>query len=70
MLYQMVKNQVIDNYLTIQKIIVNIEKQGKIDYDEIQKQMRSMYKKLKAAKHNNLVIFNTIVEKLHKAPLQ
>ncbi|WP_330945831.1 ABC-three component system protein, partial [Streptococcus anginosus] len=30
-LYQMVKNQVIDNYLTIQKIIVNLDKQGKID---------------------------------------
>lgn len=69
-LYQIVKNQVIDNYLTIQKIIVNLDKQGKIDYNEIQYQMQSMYKKLKAAKHNNLVIFNTIVEKLHKATLQ
>lgn len=70
MLYQTVKNQVIDNYLTIQKIIINLDKQGKIDYDEIQNQMRSMYKKLKAAKHTNLVIFNTIAEKLHKATLQ
>ncbi|ESU91574.1 hypothetical protein HMPREF1243_1487 [Streptococcus pyogenes GA03747] len=32
--------------------------------------MRLMYKKLKAAKHNNLAIFNTISEKLHKATLQ
>ncbi|HEM9292392.1 TPA: hypothetical protein U3J37_001380 [Streptococcus agalactiae] len=69
-LYQMVKSQVIDNYLTIQKIIVNLDKQGKIDYEEIQYQMRSMYKKLKAGKHNNLAIFNTISEKLHKATLQ
>ncbi|MCB2837205.1 hypothetical protein K3N29_04905 [Streptococcus dysgalactiae subsp. dysgalactiae] len=69
-LYQLVKNQVIDNYLSIQKIIVNLDKQGKIDYEEIQYQMRSMYKKLKAAKHNNLAIFNTISEKLHKATLQ
>ncbi|VHB61245.1 Uncharacterised protein [Streptococcus pyogenes] len=69
-LYQLVKNQVIDNYLTIQKIIVNLDKQGKIDYEEIQYQTRSMYKKLKAAKHNNLAIFNTISEKLHKATLQ
>ncbi|SRX88839.1 Uncharacterised protein [Streptococcus pyogenes] len=35
-LYQLVKNPVIDNYLTIQKIIVNLDKQGKIDYEEIQ----------------------------------
>ena len=69
-LYQMVKSQVIDNYLTIQKIIVNLDKQGKIDYEEIQYQMRSMYKKLKAAKRDNLAIFNTISEKLHKATLQ
>ncbi|MGG6795677.1 UNVERIFIED_CONTAM: hypothetical protein KB582_07625 [Streptococcus canis] len=69
-LYQMVKNQVIDNYLTIQKIIISLDKQGKIDYEEIQYQMRSMYKKLKAAKHDNLAIFNTIVKKLHKATLQ
>ncbi|HFH9735450.1 TPA: ABC-three component system protein [Streptococcus pyogenes] len=69
-LYQLVKNPVIDNYLTIQKIIVNLDKQGKIDYEEIQYQTRSMYKKLKAAKHNNLAIFNTISEKLHKATLQ
>ncbi|KLL33341.1 hypothetical protein VZ99_03265 [Streptococcus agalactiae] len=69
-LYQMVKSQVIDNYLTIQKIIVNLDKQGKIDYEEIQYQMRSMYKKLKAAKHDNLAVFNTISEKIHKATLQ
>ncbi|VGY28627.1 Uncharacterised protein [Streptococcus pyogenes] len=69
-LYQLVKNPVIDSYLTIQKIIVNLDKQGKIDYEEIQYQTRSMYKKLKAAKHNNLAIFNTISEKLHKATLQ
>lgn len=69
-LYQLVKNPVIDNYLTIQKIIVNLDKQGRIDYEEIQYQTRSMYKKLKAAKHNNLAIFNTISEKLHKATLQ
>lgn len=69
-LYKLVKNPVIDNYLTIQKIIVNLDKQGKIDYEEIQYQTRSMYKKLKAAKHNNLAIFNTISEKLHKATLQ
>lgn len=69
-LYQLVKNQVIDNYLTIQKIIINLDKQGRIDYEDIQYQMRSMYKKLKAAKHGNLEIFNTISEKLHKATLQ
>ncbi|WP_369596031.1 ABC-three component system protein, partial [Streptococcus agalactiae] len=61
---------VIDNYLTIQKIIINLDKQGRIDYEDIQYQMRSMYKKLKAAKHGNLEIFNTISEKLHKATLQ
>ncbi|WP_368387271.1 ABC-three component system protein, partial [Streptococcus anginosus] len=32
--------------------------------------MRSMYKKLKASKHDNLAIFNTISEKIHKATLQ
>lgn len=69
-LYNTVKNQVIDNYVTLDKILVSLDKQGKIDYIEIQNQMRSMYKKLKKSNKDSLEIFNTISEKIHHATLQ
>ncbi|MCW6681289.1 hypothetical protein NHG29_00135 [Aerococcaceae bacterium NML160702] len=69
-LYNTVKNQVIDNYVTLDKILVYLDKQGKIDYIEIQSQMRSMYKKLKQSKRDSLEIFNTISDKIHHATLQ
>lgn len=69
-LYNTVKNQVIDNYVTLDKILVSLDKRGKIDYIEIQNQMRSMYKKLKKSNKDSLEIFNTISEKIHHATLQ
>lgn len=69
-LYVTVKNLVIDNYVTLDKIMIYLDKQGKIDYIEIQSQMRSMYKKLKKAKKDSLEIFNTISEKIHHTTLQ
>lgn len=69
-LFLTVKNQVIENYVTVNKIFINLDKQGKIDYEEIQYQMRSMYKTLKKAKKDSTEIFNTISEKIHSATLQ
>lgn len=69
-LFNTVKSQVIDNYVTLDKTLIYLDKLGKIDYIEIQNQMRSMYKKLKKAKKDSLEIFNTISEKIHYATLQ
>lgn len=69
-LYLSVKEKVIENYVTLNKIFIHLDKQGKIDYEEIQSQMRSMYKKLVKAKKDSLEIFNTISEKIHSATLQ
>lgn len=69
-LYLTVKEKVIEHYVTLNKIFINLDKQGKIDYEEIQSQMRSMYKKLAKSKKDSLEIFNTISDKIHSATLQ
>ena len=39
-------------------------------YDEVQDQMKAIYKRLKKAKKTNVEIFNEISEKVHKVSLQ
>ena len=50
--------------------MINADKRGQIDYDEVQNQMRAIYKRLKKAKKSNVEIFNEIAEKIHKVSLQ
>lgn len=56
-------------YVTLKEIIINADKRGEIDYDEVQDQMKAIYKRLKKAKKSNLEIFNEISEKVHKVSL-
>ena len=49
---------------------MNADKRGTIDYDELQDQMRAIYKRLKKAKKTNTEIFNEITNKIHKVSLQ
>ena len=69
-LYNTVKGYVDTYYVTLKEIIIGADKRGEIDYDEVQDQMKAIYKRLKKAKKTNLEIFNEITEKVHKVSLQ
>lgn len=69
-LYLTVKNYVTAYYIRIKEIMMNLDKRGDIDYDEMQDQMRAIYKRLKKAKKTSLEIFNEITGKIHRASLQ
>lgn len=69
-LYKTVKGYVDTYYVTLKEIITNADKRGEIDYDEVQDQMKAIYKRLKKANKSNAEIFNEISEKVHKVSLQ
>lgn len=69
-LFNTVKGYVDTYYVTLKEIITNADKRGEIDYDEVQDQMKAIYKRLKKAKKTNVEIFNEISEKVHKVSLQ
>lgn len=69
-LYRTVKGYVDTYYVTIKEIMTNADKRGEIDYDEVQDQMKAIYKRLKKAKKSKVEIFNEISEKVHKVCLQ
>lgn len=69
-LFNTVKGYVDTYYVTLKEIITNADKRGEIDYDEVQDQMKAIYKRLKKAKKTNVEIFNEISEKIHKVSLQ
>jgi hypothetical protein len=50
--------------------MINLDKSGEIDYDEIQDQIHALYKKLKKANKPRLEIFNEIADKIHRVTLQ
>lgn len=69
-LFNTVKGYVDTYYVTLKDIIINADKRGEIDYDEVQDQMKAIYKRLKKANKSNIEIFNEISEKVHKVSLQ
>ena len=69
-LYRTVKGYVDTYYVTIKEIMINADKRGEIDYDEVQDQMKAIYKRLKKANKTKIEIFNEISEKVHKVCLQ
>lgn len=69
-LFNTVKGYVDTYYVTLKDIIINADKRGEIDYDEVQNQMKAIYKRLKKANKSNIEIFNEISEKVHKVSLQ
>lgn len=68
-LYNTIKSLVSIYYPSIHDIMINADKRGDIDYDEVQDQIHAMYKKLNKAKKTKEEIFNEIVEKIHKVSL-
>lgn len=69
-LYSQVNMFVSMYFLKIREIMMNLDKRGEIDYDEIQDQMRAIYKRLKKAQKPKTEIFNEIVAKVQKVSLQ
>lgn len=69
-LYITVNTYVTTYYVRLRTIMMNADKRGEIDYDEVQDQMHAIYKRLKKAKKSNVEIFNEIAQKVHKVSLQ
>ena len=69
-LYNQVNFYVTTYFVRIREIMTNLDKRGEIDYDEVQDQMRAIYKRLKKSKKTNMEIFNEIVVKLHHVTMQ
>ena len=69
-LYKTANDYVSTYYVRLREIMVNLDKRGEIDYDEIQDQMKALYRRLKKTKKSREEIFNEIVEKIHRVTLQ
>lgn len=69
-LYTTVSAYVTAYYIKLHEIMMNADKRGDIDYDEVQDQMHAIYKRLKKAKKTKVEIFNEIAQKIHKVSLQ
>lgn len=69
-LYLMVTQQVTTYFFKLQEILENLDKRKVIDYEDLQLQMRSIYKKLKKANKSDIEIFEEITHKIHKSTLQ
>lgn len=69
-LYNTVKGYVDTYYVTLKEIITNADKRGEIDYEEVQDQMKAIYKRLHKAGKSNVEVFNEISEKIHKVSFQ
>lgn len=69
-LYRTVKSYVDTYYVTLKSIITSADKRGEIDYDEVQDQMKALYKRLKKANKTKIEIFTELTEKVHRVSLQ
>lgn len=69
-LYRTVKSYVDTYYGNLKDIITSADKRGEIDYDDVQDQMKALYKRLKKANKTQVEIFNEISEKVHSVSLQ
>lgn len=69
-LYVTVNTYVTTYYVKLREIMMNADKRGEIDYDEVQDQMHAIYKRLKKTKKTKVEIFNEIAQKIHKVSLQ
>lgn len=69
-LYNQVYMTVMTYFVKIKEIMESLDKRKIIDYEELQHQMKSAYKKLKNGKKTESEIFYSLSEKLHKVTLQ
>lgn len=69
-LYTTVKLYVTTYFVEIKEIMINLDKRGEIDYEEVQDQMKAIYRRLKKAKKCSMDIFSEIAAKIHRVSLQ
>ena len=69
-LYLQVNNYVITYFVTIREILKSLDKQQKIDFEDLQNQMKAAYKKLRKTKKSKLEIFTSLSERIHKVTMQ
>lgn len=69
-LYNQVYMTVMTYFIKIKEIMESLDKRKIIDYEELQHQVKSAYKKLKSGKKSESEIFYSLSEKLHKVTLQ
>ena len=65
----------VNNYVTmyfrrLKEIMVSLDKRGEIDFEEIQDQMKAIYRRLNKANKSKMDIYREITEKVHRVTLQ
>lgn len=68
-IYFVVNAYVTTYFRSIKAIMINLDKAGEIDFEEIQDQMHAIYRRLKKTKKTKIEIFNEIVEKVKRVTL-
>lgn len=68
-LYNDINMAVTTYFLKTKEIFIDLDKSKVIDYEELQCQIRSAYKKLNKQKRSASDIFNDLSEKIHKVTL-
>lgn len=69
-LYLTVNSYVTTYYVRIREIMVNLDKSKVIDYDEVQDQMKALYRRLKKANKSKIEVFTEMSDKIHRVTLQ
>ena len=69
-LYLSVNTYVTTYFLKIREITISLDKRNVIDYEEVQDQMKAIYRRLKKANKSKLEIFTEISKKVHRVTLQ
>ena len=69
-LYNTVHGFVTSYFTRIKKLMREADKRKEIDYEEVQDQIRAMYRKLKKAKKSNMEIFTEIYSKIHRVTME
>ena len=69
-LYVTVDKWVLEYYVKVREILTSLDKANVFDYEILQSQMRSMYKKLSKQRITKTQIFSSICEKIQRTTLQ
>lgn len=69
-LYNTVNNYVMTYFIKIREIFINLDKRKEIDYEEVQDQMRAIYRRLNKPSRSQQEIFLEISKKIQRVTLQ
>lgn len=69
-LFISVNNFVTMYFLRLKEIMINLDKRDEIDFEEIQDQMKAIYRRLKKNNKSKMEIFKEITGKVHRVTMQ